>query len=105
MCVQTRAFVVAAKPEINPFPSLRLADMLAELARTRELRSLSLMEAAPTPNPNPAGTGGSRPARRLPVAPDSEAAAARDPNKSPRPIYYRRYAGRRFPGKMPLSHT
>ena len=64
------------------------------------------MEAAPTPNPNPAGTGGSRPARRLPVAPDSEAAAARDPNKSPRPIYYRRYAGRGFPGKkMPLSHT
>ena len=78
---------------------------LAVTTRTREFRSLSMMEAAPTPNPNPAGTGGSRPARRLPVAPDSEAAAARDPNKSPRPIYYRRYAGRRFPGKMPLSHT
>lgn len=103
MCVEP--LWCAAKPEINPFPGLRLADILAD-TRTREfIRSLSLMEAAPTPNPNPAGTGGSRPARRLPVAPDSEAAAARDPNKSPRPIYYRRYAGRRFPGKMPLSHT
>ena len=94
---------VPPNPKSIRSPVVDLPMFLPELHELAD--TLSLMEAAPTPNPNPAGTGGSRPARRLPVAPDSEAAAARDPNKSPRPIYYRRYAGRRFPGKMPLSHT
>jgi hypothetical protein len=77
-------------PKIFPF----LREMMKKL--TIIPSDLSLMEVAILPSVNnPAGTGGSRPARRLPVAPDSEAAAARDPNKSPRPIYYRRYAGRR----------